>query len=140
MERQATRRLHENFYVVTMKGNVSHTGSLYTATDYRLSDGSMVRLNVTLEKLHTVSNFHTYYKIYVYTKGRRCSKWIYQFTSERTLDERITAMITNQQLYEALNNHWVKLNPIRIFSTLQYDNELKNFSVEEVKQTKHLVY
>tara|TARA_B110000503_G_C6846467_1_gene288972 strand:- start:225 stop:593 length:369 start_codon:yes stop_codon:yes gene_type:complete len=118
---------------------VSHQGNLATKTDFRVETGGLVRIEVWLTTICTVSNQATYYNCNVSTKGRGCRNWVFEFRSEGK-DGRILELITEEQLYTAYHNHWIKLNPIRIFSGSRINGELTNFTVTEKEyQSKHYV-
>lgn len=119
---------------------ISHIGSLWTMTDFKLKDGSQIRLKVGLRSSCTVANTHTFYTVHVYIKGYKCRNWVYEFESDNCVDKRILEKVTEQQLYDAYYNHWQKLNPVRIFSKSQCNSELRDFSVIESKQDKHFAY
>lgn len=120
--------------------NISHIGSLWTMTDFKLEDGSQIRLKVGLKTICTSANFHTFYVIHVFKKGFKCRNWIYQFEAENHLDKRILNEISEEQLYHAYYNHWQKINPIRFFNNGQINGEFVNFKVNEKFQDKHFAY
>lgn len=80
---------------------ISHIGSLWTITDFRLTNGSQIRLKVGLQTECNIANTHTFYKTYVFKKCYKCRNWIYQFESKNQIDERILNLISKQQLYTA---------------------------------------
>ena len=117
---------------------VTHKGSLATITDFKQYLGGYIRIEVWFTTEATSANMGTYYNCNVYTKGKGCRNWIFQFKSTRALDERILDLISKEELYTAYYNHWVKLNPIRLFAGGSIDGELIHFSVKEKQQpTKH---
>ncbi len=129
------------FYLNKNMKSILHKGNLSTSTDFRLEDGSLVRIEVWYTTECTVSNQHTYYNCNVSTKGKGCRNWVFKFKSENSKDKKILDLISEEQLYEAYFNHWSKLNPIRMFSGGQYNSELVNFTVKEKQlNTKHYVY
>jgi len=118
--------------------NISHNGSLSTKTDFRLKRGGQIRIEVWLTTECTSTNSATYYNCNVSAKGKGCRNWIFKFKSKYAKDERILELITEEQLYTAYHNHWIKLNPIRIFSNGCFNGEYKNFTVKEKEyQSKH---
>jgi len=118
---------------------VSHNGTLSTKTDFRLESGIQVRVEVWFTNEYV--NESTYYNFNVSTKGKGCRNWIFKFRSRYVKDERIFELITEEQLYTAYYNHWVKLNPIRIFSNGRINGEYKNFTVKEKEyQSKHYTF
>jgi hypothetical protein len=121
--------------------SVSHNGSFSTKTDFRLVDGSQVRLEVWLQTELTSANVATYCVCNLSTKGKGCVNWNFQFKSARSLDDRILKVLTHQQLYSAYSNHWVKLNPIRLFCNSSVNGEYVEFSVtENPHQLKHFAF
>lgn len=120
--------------------NISHIGSLWTMTDFKLKDGSQIRLKVSVKLVCTVANTSTFYITHVFTKGNKCRNWIYQFESKKPLDERILEIITEQQLYKAYYNHWQKLNPVRLFFKGQVNSEFVDCKVIENHQITHFAF
>jgi hypothetical protein len=117
---------------------ISHNGSLCTKTDFKLDTGARVRVEVWFTTEATSANRATYYNCNIFTKGKGCRNWIFRFRSKNSLDERIFEFITEEQLYTAYHNHWVKLNPIRHFSSGSFNGKLMYFRVKEkTQQTDH---
>lgn len=113
---------------------ISHNGSFSTKTDFRLKDGSQVRLEVWFQTECTYANRLTVYACNVSTKGKGCRKWIFQFQSDNSKDRRILQFVSEEQLYTAYYNHWSKLNPVRMFANGSLNGELLNISVTEKRQ------
>ena len=130
--------LHITIHYIMEK--ISHNGSLSTSTDFKLKDGSQIRIEVWFTISCSASNRNTFYKFNVFTKKKYGRKWYFKFASKTPKDDRIFKIISEQQLYTAFYNHWYKLNPIRIFSKGSYNSELTNFSVEEKQAEKHYNY
>ena len=120
--------------------NISHIGSLWTITDFRLDDGSLIRLKVGFELVITICNQRTFYKTHVYTKGYKCKNWVYNYETDNSIDNRILDKISEEQLYQAYYNHWQKMNPIRMFNNNTVNGELINFKVKENFQEKHFSF
>ncbi len=124
-----------------MKKEISHIGSLWTISDFRQSDGSIVRIKVRLSSTCTIANQITSYEYSLYVKGYRCRNFVLKYSSDRPLDERIVDYLSEQELYEAFYNHWIKLNPFRMFSNSQTNSVLGSFRVTEIKlNTEHLAF
>lgn len=120
---------------------ISHNGGFSTRTDFRLESGEQVRIEVWLITEYTNSNRGTYYTCNLSTKGKGCRNWVYKFTSNESKDKRIFEYLTEQQLYTAYNNHWSKLNPVRIFANGCINGEFVEFTVKEKpQQLRHFAY
>jgi len=120
---------------------VSHNGGFSTKTDFKVETGGQVRVEVWLTTECTVSNRGTYFNCNISTKGKRCRNWIFAISSNTSKDERIFDFISEGQLYTAYYNHWIKLNPIRMFANSIINSELVHFTVNEKSQPqRHYAY
>lgn len=120
---------------------ISHKGSFSTITDFTLENGNHVRIVVWFKTEYTSANQGTYYVFNLYTKGKGCRNWIIKFNSKYAKDERSLEYISEEQLYTSFYNHWIKLNPIRIFSNGSINGEYVNFTVSEKQQeSKHFQF
>jgi len=120
---------------------ITHNGGFSTITDFRLENGTQVRIEVWFSTQYTVSNKSTSYNFNLSTKNKGYKKWTFQFRSENSLDKRAFEYITEQQLYKAYFNHWKKINPIRLFSGGSMNSELINFKVNEIPtEQKHYLF
>ena len=131
-------------FLFTVKLNImeeiTHNGSLSTSTIFKKEDGSKVKISVWLTTEHTISNQHTYYNCNIETKGKSCRNWVFEFNARNSTSEHIFDYITKEQLYQAYYNHWMKLNPIRLFSKGQINSKLNIDMKEKEHPKEHFAY
>jgi hypothetical protein len=91
-------------------------GNLYTETIFKADNGNRIKLSITLGTEYTTSNKLTYYVFYVYLKLKRQKKWRTVLTKATRQDVQSLNALTDQQIYNAMYNHWQSINPISHFS------------------------
>lgn len=115
-----------------MSNKVKHLGTFSTSTEFYHKGKGTYRLHVRFEVMQpTCVNFHTFYRFHLEFKGYKCRNWKGMAEFRKDL---LKEYLTEQEVYEAMFNHWVKFNPMRYFSNKQSDGIYEDFRVEPIIQ------
>ncbi len=105
-------------------------------TEFKKENGDtyIVAVSSNNEKSIRLANRFLYnYEIYVKRKGNVYKDLI--FKSQNLGCQEYLNFITKQELYESLHNFWWNHNPLRFFSKGSINGELKEFIVNEIKNS-----
>lgn len=103
----------------------THKGSRYTSTWFKGLNKETIIVTTWIEIGLYGHNQLLFYRHSIAIKGFKKKNTEFIYTSNDHNDERYKEYITEHQLYESYHNHWNKINPIRLFSSGQYNSEIK---------------